>query len=300
MKPTTYDDYRRRIEAVLRHVRRHLDAPLPPAELARVACLSSHHFQRIFRGMVGESLAGHVRRMRLERAALRLRGGEATVLEVALDSGYTAHEPFTRAFRRHFGVTPTAFRERDRGARLPAVANGIHFTDADPVLPTAPAPMENVMLDVQVRTLDPLRLAAIRHVGPYQAIGGAFERLMGWAFQRGLVGPGALTVGVYHDDPNVTSPDELRADAGVSVAADVQPDSSAGVSIVDVPRGEYAVGTLRGSYEQLPAAYDWLIGQWLPSSGREADDRPCLDVYRNSPMDTAPEDLVTEIYLPLK
>ena len=299
MKPTTRDDYRQRIETVLRHVCDHLDEPLRPDDLARIACFSPHHFHRIFRGMVGESLAGFVRRMRLERAALRLRGTRDTVLEVALDSGYTAHEPFTRAFKRAFGESPAAFRDR-APSPFPMTPNGIHFGGALPPLPYDLPVGDPTMLDVDLRTLDPFHLAAIRHVGPYTGVGPVFERVVGWAAMRGLLGPDTLTVGIFHDDPQAVPEKELRSDAGIQVKGDVSPDPEAGVDIVEVPGGEYAVATLKGSYEQLPQAYGWLVGQWLPSSGREADDRPCFEVYRNSPADTAPEELLTEIHLPLK
>ena len=300
MKPTTYHDYRARIETVLRHVRTHLDQRLAPEDLARLASFSPHHFHRIFRGMVGESLAGYVRRMRLERAALWLQESDHSVLRIALDSGYTAHEPFTRAFKRHFGETPTSFRNRAEPAVMPDAANGIHYADDHSPLHLRPYSGEDPMLDVTIRTIEPMRIAAIRHVGPYGDIGSAFERIVAWSASKGLLGPDTKVVGIYHDDPRETPADELRSDAGVRVPDSVPDDPEAAVAIVEVPAGEYAVGTLKGSYEQLPAAYDWFIGQWLPTSGREADDRPCVDVYLNSPTNTAPDALLTEIHLPLK
>jgi AraC family transcriptional regulator len=50
----------------------------------------------------------------------------------------------------------------------------------------------------------------------------------------------------------------------------------------------------------MRAAYDWLFGQWLPSSGREAADAPIFEDYLDSPRDTLPTELRTDIYLPLK
>ena len=51
-----------------------------------------------FSGIVGESLGEHIRRLRLERAAIRLRDTEDAVIVIALSAGYEAHEAFTRAF----------------------------------------------------------------------------------------------------------------------------------------------------------------------------------------------------------
>ena len=62
--------------------------------------------------MTGETIADHVRRLRLERAAMELRSGAKQVIQVALDAGYEAHAAFTRAFKR-----PTEFRRRGFAAR---------------------------------------------------------------------------------------------------------------------------------------------------------------------------------------
>src|SRR5580692_2939940 len=107
---TTWDDYQGRILRVLTHIQEHLDESLDLEELARVACFSSFHFHRIFAAMTGETIADHVRRLRLERAALELRAGGKPVIQVALDAGYEAHEAFTRAFKAAYGVSPTEFR----------------------------------------------------------------------------------------------------------------------------------------------------------------------------------------------
>ena len=97
MKALTLHDYKRRMLRVLVHIQQHLDEPLELGVLARLACFSPYHFHRVFTGMVGESLKEHVRRLRLERAASRLKLGSAAVTEIALGAGYESHEAFTRS-----------------------------------------------------------------------------------------------------------------------------------------------------------------------------------------------------------
>jgi len=63
--------------------------------------------------------------------------------------------------------------------------------------------------------------------------------------------------------------------------------------------GDYAVYTHQGPYDGLTAAYEKLCGQWIPRSGRKIADAPCLEEYLNEPESTAPEDLITDIYVPL-
>ena len=88
---------------VLVHIQSHLDEPMPLDQLAEVASFSPWHFHRIFRGMVGESVKEHVRRLRLERAAQQLRDTNRAVVDIALEAGYETHESFTRAFAAMFG-----------------------------------------------------------------------------------------------------------------------------------------------------------------------------------------------------
>ncbi|MFG0319353.1 MAG: GyrI-like domain-containing protein [Planctomycetota bacterium JB042] len=155
------------------------------------------------------------------------------------------------------------------------------------------------MLDVEVRSLDPVRVAAIRHTGPYVDLGPCFERIMGWAFGKGIVGPGTRCLGLYHDNPREVPAERLRSAACVSVGPDVAADPSAGVEVIEVEGGEYAVATHVGPYTQLEAAYDELFGRWLPGSGRTLRDLPCYEVYLNDPRETKPEELRTAIHLPL-
>ena len=91
MRTVTLQDYKRRLLRVLVHIQQHLDDPLELQELAGLACFSPFHFHRIFRGMTGESVKEHVRRLRLERAAGHLKLGTAPVTQIALDAGYASH-----------------------------------------------------------------------------------------------------------------------------------------------------------------------------------------------------------------
>ena len=65
MKPSTEQDYRERIVRTLVYIQQHLDDDLELEQVAGVAAFSSFHFHRIFRGLVGETLKEHIRRLRL-------------------------------------------------------------------------------------------------------------------------------------------------------------------------------------------------------------------------------------------
>jgi AraC family transcriptional regulator len=291
MKDDTSTSYQERILRALTHIQGQLDAELPLEDLARVACFSPYHFHRVFRGMVGEPVAEYVRRLRLERAAHRLKRQDQPVTELAFEAGYESHEAFTRAFRAFFGAAPSEYRAAHRPA--PESPSRAHYDDLSAFRP----PHYGNHAPVEIRTLRPERVIFIRHTGPYDRVSGTWQRLAACAGPRGLFGPGTRFVGVSWDDPDITPVERLRYDAAITVSRPVQPEGDIGVA--ELAGGPYASLVHKGPYETLGGAYQALFGGWLPSSGRELRDDPCLEFYLNSPQNTHPEDLLTAIHVPL-
>lgn len=103
--------YAERIEAVKKYIRIHIDELLDRAVLAQVAGFSVPHFHRVFAAWTGMSIAGYVRSVRMERAGRKLRMGAVDIGEVALAAGYESHNAFSKAFKQHFGLSPSEFRQ---------------------------------------------------------------------------------------------------------------------------------------------------------------------------------------------
>jgi AraC family transcriptional regulator len=292
MRQTTAQDYRERIVRTLVYVQQHLSEELTLDQAAGVAAFSSYHFHRVFRGLVGEPFGEHIRRLRLERAAQRLKHLEEPVTGIAFDAGYETHESFTRAFKTMFGTSPSDYRAAHKPA--PDSPSGTHFDDTASYHP----PDYGDPPPVEVKELAPIRIVFLRHVGPYDQVGATWGRLMRWAGPRGLLGPHTKMIGVSHDDPNVTPPDKVRYDAAIAVNRPVQPEGEFGV--IELAGGKYAVLTHRGPYEGLGRSYQRLYGSWLPTSGHTLRDAPAFEQYLKSPQDTKPEDLITLIHVPIE
>jgi len=300
MKTSTRADYLDRIRRVLRFAQVHLDEPLTPDRLAGIANLSTYHFHRIFSGVVGETLSEYVRRLRLERAAGELRRTDEQVVDIALRAGYDAHEPFTRAFRAHFGAPPSAFRKRDEPLVFPSALCGVHYGPDETVSRFVPLQENSHMIDVRITTLPARRLLAVAHHGDYQGIGPVFDRVYATAAALGLLRPDTVSLGIYHDDPDATPKDQLRSHACVSIPDDFQLEKAPdGCELLNLPGGEHAIGIHKGPYRTLHDSYRWFFGQWLPSSGREPAHTPVHEIYLNDPQTTPEAELITHICLHL-
>ena len=110
-EPQVLENHSDCIEDVMRYIRKHISEPLDRGTLAAVAGFSVPHFHRVFTAHVGESAMSYVRRLRLERAARKLRMGAVDITEVALAAGYDTHAAFSKAFKQQFGLSPSEFRQ---------------------------------------------------------------------------------------------------------------------------------------------------------------------------------------------
>ena len=154
-------------------------------------------------------------------------------------------------------------------------------------------------MEVQFKTIDPLKIAYTRATGPYmQSAAQAWQKLMQWpGFGPAAGTPGVRFIGISHDDPGTTPPEKLRFDAAISVQG--TPEAGGDIHMGEIPGGEYAVYLHTGPYEKLESVYHDLYGKWLPASGKELAPYCGFEVYLNSPQDTPPEELQTEIWIPL-
>jgi AraC family transcriptional regulator len=93
------------------HIEAHLDAPITLQALARAARYSPWHAARLFSEVTGKAPFEYIRLRRLSMAAELLRTSRRRVVDVAFDFVFDSHEGFSRAFSRHFGVSPRRFRQ---------------------------------------------------------------------------------------------------------------------------------------------------------------------------------------------
>jgi AraC family transcriptional regulator len=270
--------YTERVQRVVDYLHDHLDEKFDLDRLAGLAHLSPYHFHRTYRGLLGETVYDTIRRLRLRRAALDLFDARISIERAAARAGYTSQAAFTRAFRAEYGEPPARYRglQAARDERL----------------------KEKKMYEVAIVDLAPLRVAAIQHYGDYQLMSKAFEKLAAAAATQGLLTDGTRTLGIYHDDPKAVPKAELRATACMTVPDDWAP--SAEFEEARIEGGRYARIVHTGPYTELEKPYDWLYRAWLPESGEEPRDLPCIEEYLNDPRQVSAKDLKTAVMMPLE
>lgn len=148
--------------------------------------------------------------------------------------------------------------------------------------------------------LKPMRVIACPHKGAYHEIGAAFDKLFGWAGPAGIPVGGA--VGVYYDDPGTTPVAELRSAACAIVPDDFQLADTGGhpFHLDTIEGGRFAKATHMGPYEGLGQAWKEFCDVQIPALGVEFRHAPSFEIYVNDCNEVAPEDVQTDLYVPIK
>jgi AraC-like DNA-binding protein len=105
------EDSRRLLEAQ-RLIATRFSEKLTLSAIGRACGLNRTKLTRGFRELFNRSVAAALSDARLKWAAEELRSGGMSVSQIAYAAGYLSHASFTRAFSRHYGVAPKAWRKK--------------------------------------------------------------------------------------------------------------------------------------------------------------------------------------------
>ncbi|MBU0528219.1 AraC family transcriptional regulator [bacterium] len=302
------DEYIARINRVIDYIQNNLNAKLDLDTLAKIAFFSKFHFHRIFTAMVGETLNSFIKRLRIEKAASTLIAHpKDSITKIAFDCGFSSSAAFSRAFNEHFGINATDFRnDRYKNSKIRKIDNKdrkatnlhpLYFNDGNS------NQIRSINMKVEVKKLEDLTVAYVRHIGPYAGDSTLFDKLFGklfkWAGPRGLVNfPKTKMLSIYYDDPKITDESKLRMDVCISISEDTEVSGEIGK--MTIAGGKYAVGRFEIKANEYGDAWNNMMGKWLPDSGYVPDDQPCFEMYQNDPKQHPQGLHIVDICIPVK
>jgi len=285
-------DYRDRVNRVLDHIAGHLDADLSLAKLSRVGCFSPFHFHRIFQGVTGETLNNHVRRVRLERAALLLRTAPSRrITDVAIETGFAGASEFSRAFKAHFGRTASSWDRRsplEKSKISQAPAERPFHTEED--LRQWKAAKR---IRVKVHRSGEFRYVYQRIFAPYSSTGllDCYHALRGWLAERATDVRRVVFTGMSLDDPSITPAEMCRYDLGVgfprTLPAAALPGRAEcerrGFSVREFEPLDMVSLHCAGDIGDVDRAWHYLYRLWLPASGYDPANLPAMEMFLKLP-----------------
>jgi AraC family transcriptional regulator len=281
-------NYQHQLSKVVDFIGKHLDDELTLTQLSDIACFSKYHFHRLFTAYTGLSLQQYIRWLRLKRAAHQLIvDKDQSIINIAIEAGFESHEAFSRAFKQTCGISPSEFRQ-----------NSSWQAWEQP--PYQLPPQEDMKMNVEVKNLAARRLAVLEHRGDPKLVGDSVNKLINWAKAQpiNLKPKAGEAFGFAYDDPKLTPAADFRFDLAITIPE--QLNLKGEIIEKRLPAGRYAVAMHKGSRDNIGNTIYALYRDWLPNSGEELSDLPCIFCYYNFDHEVAETELLTECWLLLK
>lgn len=128
----------------------------------------------------------------------------------------------------------------------------------------------------EIKSLQPIKTIGLTHIGDYQGIGSAFEKLSAWAGSNNLWVASPRMAAVYHNDPAKTPVDELRSMACLENLSNLQPTE--GMDLYIISGGKYFVMQVEVTMAEYGDAWEKADATFL-EQGYEWDSRDCYELY---------------------
>jgi AraC family transcriptional regulator len=234
-------------------------------EIAERIGLTLHHFHRLFVADVGETPAGYLRRIRLDAAALRLRWTSDSVSVIAQSVGYGSQAALTRAFSARFETTPGNYRMH------------FHCKAQKPHLTQNPR--------IFTRNIGSYRLLARRYLGNIYRVREFWTDFAQRIPDEILNRIDIPYIGLVHDDPRVTVPEQIRYDCCVVIPSlstiSEHEIAARGLLTMRSRAGLYAGLSYSGHRDGLEDGFRLLTDGWLSNSYYTATDDPIIELHIN-------------------
>lgn len=278
----------KRLNQAVSYIEEHLSEEIDYEELAKIACCSTYHFQRMFSYIADVPLSEYIRRRRMSMAAADLSAGKEKVVDIALKYGYDSPTAFNRAFQSVHHVAPSMAKK-----------SGIILKSYPPISFQITI-KGDVEMNYRIETKESFRIIGVsapmdKDVEKnFQTVPGLWTKAaMDGTVQKLVAKIGKEPQGILGVSACVGSLEDWK----YLIAVSSEDPLEEGWDEYTVPAATWAIfegkGTMPGSIQQL----EKRIGtEWLPNSGYEFGEAPDIELYLNPD----PENAEYEVWVPVK
>jgi AraC family transcriptional regulator len=154
-------------------------------------------------------------------------------------------------------------------------------------------------MEGKIVTFPETKVVAIEHRGLPALEYNAVKKLVAWKLENRLLDQSKYrSYGIHYTNPLITLPAEHRVDFCLSFDQELGPNPF-GIRNMVIPELRCALARDIGSRSHNKAAA-WLYATWLPQSGESPGDFPIFFHYVNVGPNVREEEMITDVYLPLK
>lgn len=276
-----------RLNKAINYIEENITKEIEYEQVAKIACCSTYHFQRMFAYMADVPLSEYIRRRRMSLAAVELQNDDKKIIDVALKYGYSSPTAFNRAFKSIHGAAPSVIKKGEITTlkAFPPISFKISIKGAEEM---------NYRIE---------KKEAFRIVGVFQPLHNELEKnfeIVPQMWQKvSLDGTLQKLIPLMDSLPQgvlgisiCNNSEEWKYFISVSSTKSIDDT----LEEYTVPAFNWAIFSGEG---QCPQAIQELekriVTEWLPTSGYEYDNGPDIELYLNPD----PQNAKFEVWIPV-
>jgi AraC family transcriptional regulator len=274
-----------RLSSAINYIEEHLYDDIDYEQVAKVACCSTYHFQRMFAYMADVPLSEYIRRRRMTMAAVDLQSCEGKIVDIALKYGYDSPTAFNRAFQGVHGVAPSLVK-----------AGGVSLKSFSPI--SFKITIKGIAeMDYRIEKKDGFRIVGV--VEPLQKeIEKNFEIVPQMWQKASMNGTIPKLATMMNSEPmgllGVSACNDMNNWRYFIAVASTQPIDNTLEEYI-VPPSTWVVFTDEGTSQSIQELEKNIVVEWLPTSGYEYANAPDIEVY----LSADPQNTKYEVWIPV-
>ncbi|CAL2080310.1 AraC family transcriptional regulator [Tenacibaculum sp. 190524A05c] len=279
-----------RYQKLLEFLDKQFKSSISSKDIEEVSFYSYRNINRIFYALQQETIGHYLKRIKLEKAAEYLKYSFDEVSDIAIAVGYADLPTFSKAFKNHFGCSPTHYRN-------------LEILKEEILEETIKDSQGYNKLEFTIEELPAFKILYLQYKGNYdniKAIEQTWEKLVRYALKKKLFKDDTIIVGEVLDDDEISESLKCRYNAGIIIESNADITTEGLFGTKEIEAQKYAKFIHIGSHESCFETYNSIYMHWMKDVKLEFEDKPTLEFYLNDEETTPKEKLITEIYIPVK
>ena len=259
-------------------------------ELARISCLSTLYFPRLFEAITDIPLSEYIRRRRMTLAAKDIIDGDKKIIDIALDYGYSTPESFSRAFKSVHGISPSSIKKDSTIIKsYPPLAFSISIKgDVEMNYKIVEKDAFQVLgISLVTTDIDGKNFVEIPQFWQEINTDGTSEKMMKYSSESTCA-----MYGICFDE---------KEDRSFKYAAAVgyNGGDTGGFEVMDIPAAKWTIFDCIGPMpDAIQSVWKRIFSEWLPATEYELLNLPQIEYYY--PGNITGDDYHSEVWIPIK
>lgn len=284
---TQIDSYKRLIAFLDKNFKEEINIK----KVEEICYYSYRNMNRIFQALHQETIGKYIKRIRLEKAAQYLKYSAHKISEIAFDVGFEDIASFSKAFKNKYGYTPSAFRNKTES--MQEIIRQSFLSEGN---------SHRAKISFEVEYLPDFDFLAIEYKGAYNdipLIEEMWELFLKYAEEKEMCQEDSIFMAEFLDDDEISDQINCRCNLALILDKPLAFEPQGFFKVKKHHRQKYAKFIHKGSHETCAETYNKIYAFWMFDVNLALADLPTLEFYPNDAPTTPPNELITEIYIPV-